>query len=45
MHAKNCTQLAEDATNPQVRRTFVDLAHHWTRLAVELEDARTPSIP
>jgi len=38
-------QLAEDATNPQVRRTFVDLAHHWTRLAVELEDAQILLIP
>jgi hypothetical protein len=40
IHAKNCMQLAETATAPELRRTYVDLAHHWNRLAVELEDAK-----
>jgi len=40
LHAMHCIQLAEEAVNPDVKRTFVDLAHHWNRLAVELEDAQ-----
>jgi hypothetical protein len=40
LHATNCIRLAEEAINPDVKRTFVDLAHHWNRLAVELEDAQ-----
>jgi hypothetical protein len=38
-HARNCHKLAESASTAEVRRTFVDLAHSWTKLAVELEDA------
>ena len=34
-------QMAETATTPELRRTYVDLAHHWNRLAVELEDAQS----
>jgi hypothetical protein len=40
IHAMNCMQMAETATTPELRRTYVDLAHHWNRLAVELEDAQ-----
>jgi hypothetical protein len=29
------------ATAPELRRTYVHLAHHWNRLAVELEDAQS----
>jgi hypothetical protein len=32
-------QLAEDAPNSELRRIFVDVAHHWNRRAIELEDA------
>ena len=33
-------QLAEDAPNSElIRRIFVDVAHHWNRRAIELEDA------
>jgi len=39
-HAMNCLQLAETASNAEARRTFVDLANHWTRFAVELEGAQ-----
>jgi hypothetical protein len=35
----NCMQLAEDAPNFELRRIFVDVAHHWNRRAIELEDA------
>ena len=39
-HALNCQQLAEEARSANVARTFVDLAHGWTRLAIELESAQ-----
>jgi hypothetical protein len=32
LHALNCMQLAEDATDSELRRIYVDLAHHWNRL-------------
>ena len=38
--ARNCLQIAETAAHPKVTRTFVDLAHSWTKLALELEAAR-----
>jgi len=41
IHAMNCMQMAETATTPELRRTYVDLAHQWNRLAVELEDAQS----
>ena len=31
-HARNCLRLAEASTNAEITRTFVDLAHSWTRL-------------
>ena len=40
LHAVKCMQIADETTNSEVRRTFVDLAHNWNRIAVELEDAQ-----
>jgi hypothetical protein len=40
LHAVKCMQIADETTNSEVRRTFVDLAHHWNRIAVELDDAQ-----
>jgi hypothetical protein len=40
LQAMNCMQLVEDTANPEMRRIFVDLAHHWNRIAIELEDAQ-----
>ena len=31
-HARNCLRIAEASTNAEIIRTFVDLAHSWTRL-------------
>ena len=39
-HARNCLRLAEASANAEITRTFVDLAHSWTRLALELESAQ-----
>ena len=39
-HARNCLRIAEASTNAEIIRTFVDLAHSWTRLALELESAQ-----
>ena len=39
-HARNCLQLAEASANAEITRTFVDLAHSWTRLALDLESAQ-----
>ena len=37
-HARNCLRIAEASElNAEITRTFVDLAHSWTRLALELE--------
>ena len=36
-HARNCLRLAEFATSREATRVFVDLAHSWTRLAVDLD--------
>jgi hypothetical protein len=38
--ARNSLQIAEIAAHPKVTRTFVDLAHSWRRLALELETAQ-----
>jgi hypothetical protein len=40
LHAMNCLQLSEEAIDPKLKQTFVDLAQHWNKLAVELEDAQ-----
>ena len=39
-HARNCLRIAEASANAEITRTFVDLAHSWTRLALELESAQ-----
>ena len=39
-HARNCLRIAEASTNAEITRTFVDLAHSWTRLALDLESAQ-----
>ena len=39
-HARNCLRIAEASPNAEITRTFVDLAHSWTRLALELESAQ-----
>ena len=39
-HARNCLQLAEASANAEITRTFVDLAHSWTELALDLESAQ-----
>ena len=33
-------QIAEEARSADVARTFVDLTHSWTKLAIELESAQ-----
>ena len=38
--ARDCLHIAETAAHPTVTRTFVDLAHSWTKLALQLEAAR-----
>ena len=38
-HARNCLRIAEASANAEITRTFVDLAHSWTRLALDLESA------
>jgi hypothetical protein len=37
--ALNCMLLAKEASTEQSKKTFLDLAQSWTRLASELEDA------
>ena len=39
-HARNCLRLAETSANAEITRTFVDLAHSWTKLALDLESAQ-----
>ena len=31
-HARNCLRIAEASAKAEITRTFVDLAHSWTRL-------------
>ena len=40
LRALDCVQLGEETANREIRRMFVDLAHHWCRIAIELEDAQ-----
>jgi hypothetical protein len=35
--ALRCARLAQDAKTPEIKATFDNLAHHWTKLAIELE--------
>jgi hypothetical protein len=39
-HAANCKHLAEQATSPEAREHFSNLAAQWERLASELESAK-----
>ena len=39
-HARNCLRIAEASANAEITRTFVDLAHSRTRLALDLESAK-----
>ena len=39
-HARNCLRIAEASANAEITRTFVDLAHSLTRLALDLESAQ-----
>jgi hypothetical protein len=39
-HAANCKRLAEEATTPEARKHFSNLAAQWERLAAELESTR-----
>jgi hypothetical protein len=39
-HALRCTELAERATDSQVKAVLKHLAQHWVKLAVELERAQ-----
>jgi hypothetical protein len=38
--ALRCSELAERATNPQVRAVLTYLAEHWLTMAVDLEPAQ-----
>jgi len=40
-HALNCERLAEQAATPEMRETFLGLAKTWTKLAGELEAAKS----
>lgn len=39
-HARNCAELAKQATTAQARQTFLSLSETWLRLASELESAQ-----
>lgn len=39
-HALDCVELAEHATTPNVRQTFLDLSETWLRLGRELDGAQ-----
>jgi hypothetical protein len=39
-HALDCVELAEHATTPKARQTFLDLSETWLRLARELDGAQ-----
>lgn len=36
-HALDCAELAEHATTPKARQTFLNLSETWLRLARELD--------
>jgi hypothetical protein len=40
IHAANCKRLAEQATTPEAREHFFNLAVQWERLAADLEGAK-----
>jgi hypothetical protein len=39
-HALHCVELAEHASTPKARQTFLDLSETWLRLARELDGAQ-----
>jgi hypothetical protein len=39
-HAKRCWALAGEAKNPEIKNSLLEIAHRWTRLAVDLEVTR-----
>jgi hypothetical protein len=39
-HALNCLKIADTSANTEITRTFIDLTHSWTRLALDLESAQ-----
>jgi hypothetical protein len=38
--AQHCAELASEATDPQLKKTFSGLARSWSKLAIELEKAQ-----
>ena len=40
-HAQRCAELASEAKDPQLEKTFSELARCWAKLAIELEKAQT----
>jgi hypothetical protein len=38
-HALHCVLLAKEASSEESKKTFLNLAQHWNKLAVELEHA------
>jgi hypothetical protein len=39
--ARRCIQLAAGSSDPEVKRTFTDLAESWRRMAAQLYYANT----
>ena len=39
--AQHCAELASKAKDPQLEKTFSELARSWAKLAIELEKAQT----
>jgi|SoiMethySBSTD1v2_1073268.scaffolds.fasta_scaffold3620127_1 hypothetical protein len=40
-HALSCMLLAKQATSDEAKHTFINLAHSWTALAVDLEQVES----
>jgi hypothetical protein len=36
-YAKRCLQIAQETTNPALRASLEEIAHHWLRFAADLE--------
>ena len=36
-HATRCWALAGEATNPEIKKSLVEIAQRWTALATDLE--------
>jgi hypothetical protein len=39
--AQRCLQIAADSPDPELKRTFTDLAESWRRMAAQLYYAQT----